>query len=108
MRKKRNAGRETDVPKRDKPCGNLGGGSFSLRLAQNWLCVSAAAEGPQRRTEVMVRMQQDVQVKGGRWAEEIPQRCRQPQGEDKTEMKKEAKLLRYTLLNGSAWSTEKK
>ena len=38
----------------------------------------------------MVRMQQEVQVKGGRWAEEIPQRWRQPKGEDWTEMKKEA------------------
>ena len=28
-------------------------------------------------------------------------------GEDRTEMKKEAKLSRRTLLNGSAWSTEK-
>ena len=79
-----------------------------LLLAQNWLCVSTAAEGPQRRTEVMVRVQQDVQVKGGRWAEEIPQRWRQPKGDDKTETKKETELLRCTLLNGSAWSTEKK
>ena len=68
-----------------------------LLLGQSWLCVNAAAEGPQRRTE------QDVQEKGGRWAEEIPQRRRQPKGEDRTEMKKEAKLLRCTLLNGSAW-----
>ena len=37
----------------------------------------------------------------------MPQRWRQPQGEDRTEMKKEAKLLRCTLLDGSAWSTEK-
>ena len=29
-------------------------------------------------------------------------------GEDRAEMKKKAKLLRYTLLNGSAWSTERK
>ena len=33
-----------------------------LLLEQNCLCVSAAAEGPQIRTEVMVRMQQEVQV----------------------------------------------
>ena len=91
MRKKRNAGRETDVQKRDKPCGSLAGGSFLLLLLrQIWLCVSAAAEGPQRRTEVMVGMQQDVQVKGSRWAEEIPQRWRQPKGEGRTEMKQEA------------------
>ena len=29
-------------------------------------------------------------------------------GEDRAEMKKEAKLLRYTLLNESAWSMERK
>ena len=29
-------------------------------------------------------------------------------GEDSTEMKKVAKLLRCTLLNGSVWSTERK
>ena len=40
-------------------------------------------------------------------AEEIPQRWKQPEIEDRTEMKKEAKLLRCTLLDGSAWSTEK-
>ena len=43
-----------------------------------------------------------------RWVEEIPQRWKQSKGEDRTEMKKEGKLLRCTLLNGSAWSTERK
>ena len=38
-----------------------------LLLGQSWLRVNAAAEGPQRRTEVTERMQQDVQVQGGRW-----------------------------------------
>ena len=38
----------------------------------------------------------------------FPQRWRQPKGEDRTGMKKEATLLRCTLLDGSAWSTEKK
>ena len=42
--------------------------------------------------------QQEVQVKESRWAEEIPQRWTQPKGEDRTEMKKEATLLRCTLL----------
>ena len=42
--------------------------------------VGHAAEGPQRRREAMVRMQQEVQVKGSRLAEEIPQRWRQPKG----------------------------
>ena len=80
-----------------------------LRMAQNWLCVNAAAEGLQRRTEMMERMQQqEVQVKESRWMEEIPPRWRHPKGEDRTETRKEAKRLRCTLLNGSAWSTEKK
>ena len=39
--------------------------------------------------------------------EEIPQMWRKPKGEDRTEMK-EARVLRCTLLNESAWSTEKK
>ena len=78
-------------------------------LAQNWLCVNAAAAGLQKRTEVMERWQhQEVQVEGNRWAEEISQRWKQRKGEDRAEMKKEAKLLRCTLLNGSAWSTERK
>ena len=54
------------------------------------------------------RCEQEVQVKESRWVEEIPQRWRQAKGEDRTEMKKEAKLLRCTLLNGSAWSTGRK
>ena len=57
---------------------------------------------------MMETMQQEVQVRGSRCAEEIPERWRQRKGEDKTEMKKEVKLLRCTLLNGSAWSTERK
>ena len=52
--------------------------------------------------------QQEVQVKDSRWAEETPQRWNQPKGVDRTEMKKEVKLLRCTLLNESAWSTESK
>ena len=56
-------------------------------LLQNCLCVNAAAEGLQTRTEMMERMQQqEVQVKESRWAEEIAQRWRQPKGEDRTEM----------------------
>ena len=74
-----------------------------LLLQQSGLCVSAAAGGPQKRTEAMEMLQQELQVDGGRWAEEIPQRWKRPKGEDRTEMKKDAKLLRCTLLNGSAW-----
>ena len=47
-------------------------------------------------------------MKESRWAEEIPQRWKQPKGENGTDMKKEEKLLRCTLLSGSAWSTERK
>ena len=44
-------------------------------LGQNWLCVNAAADGLQIRTEMMARrQQQEVQAKESRWAEEIPQR----------------------------------
>ena len=42
-----------------------------------------------------------------RW-QEIAQRWKKPKGEDRADMKKEAKLLKCTLLSGSAWSTERK
>ena len=97
-------------PRERQVLGKSGRWHFLLcLLGQNWPCVSAAVEGPQKRTEMMDRLQQqEVQVKESRWAEEIPQRWRQPKGEDRTEMRKEAKRLRCTLLNGSAWSTERK
>ena len=77
-----------------------------LIMEQNWLSVSAAAEGPQRRTEAVNRMQQKVQIKECRWREKTPKRWKQPKGEDRTDMKKEARILRCTLLNRSTWSTE--
>ena len=40
-----------------------------------------------------MRIQQEVQVKEYRLAEETPQRWRQPKGEDRTEMKKEARVF---------------
>ena len=43
-----------------------------------------------------------------RLAEDISQKVVLPEGEDRTEMKKESKLLRCTFLNGSAWSTVSK
>ena len=80
-----------------------------LLLGQNWLYDNAAAEGLQRRTEMMERMrQQEVQVKESRWMEENPQRWRQPKGPDRTEVRKEEKRLRCVLLGGSTWNTEKK
>ena len=57
---------------------------------------------PQRRTEAVMRIDQRKQMDGG-----IPKRWKQPKGEDRTKMKKEARRLRCTLLSGSAWSTEK-
>ena len=97
-------------PRARQVLGKSGRWLFLLLLSgQNWLCVSAAAEGLQKRAEMMERwQQQEVRVKESRWAEEIPQRWKQTKGEDRTEMKKEAKLLRCTVLNGSAWSTERK
>ena len=71
-----------------------------MLLGLNEIGVSAAAEGPQRWAEATLRMQQvQFQVKEGRWAEEIPQTWRQPKGGDRTEMKKEEKLLRCAQWN---------
>ena len=36
----------------------------------------------------------------------IPRKWKRPKGVDRTEMGKEEKRLRYTLLNGSAWIKE--
>ena len=66
--------------------------------AQNWVCVNAAAEGLQKRTELVERWQrQEVQVKESRWAEESPQRCKQQKGEDRSEMKKRGKAVEVHL-----------
>ena len=46
--------------------------------------------------------------KESRLAEETPKMWKQPKGEDRTEMKKEARVWVCTVLNGSAWITEKK
>ena len=66
-------------------------------LVQIWPCVNAAAEGLQKGTEMTERKQnQEVRVKESRWVEEISLRWKQPKGKDRTEMSKEAKLLRCT------------
>ena len=62
----------------------------------------------EEQKEAVMRMQHEVQIKESRWTEAVPEKWKQPKGEDRTGMKKEARLLRCTLLNGSAWSTEKK
>ena len=64
-----------------------------LILGQNWLSVSAAAEGAQRRTEAVMRMQQEVQIKESRWNERAHKRWKQPKGKDKIEKKNEARVL---------------
>ena len=43
-----------------------------------------------------------------KWMKETPKKWRQPKGADWNEMRKEEKRLKCALLNGSAWSTEKK
>ena len=96
-------------PKARHALGKFGKWLFLLLiLGQNWRSVNDAAGRPQRRAEAMVRMQQEVQVKEGRGVEDIPQRWRQPKREDWTWKKKEARVVRCALLNGSAWSAEKK
>ena len=59
-------------------------------MGQSWQSVSAAAEGPQR-TEAMINIQQEARNKESRWAETTPKRWKQLTGEDRTEMKIEAK-----------------
>ena len=121
-----------------------------LLFWQNWLCVDAAAEGLQKRTEMMKRMRHQEVVeevsstKQSTWRQEpereaevpkiivvsdavrgtmvdldgkglqvkqvekIPRKWKRPNGAGWTERRKEEKRLKCTLLNGPAWSTEKK
>ena len=61
------------------------------------------------RTEMMEKwQQQEVHVKESRWAEEVPQRWKQPKGKDKTEKKKRGRAAEVHLAQWSAWSTERK
>ena len=52
--------------------------------------VSAAAEGSQRRTAVVFRMRGEMQFKEERQTKSVSYRLKQPNGEDGTNMKKEA------------------
>ena len=66
--------------------------------------VNPAAEGLQKRTEMMDKWQhEEVQVKESGWAEEVSQRWKQPKGENRTEMKTEAKLLRFFEVLLAKW-----
>ena len=108
-KRRRKANKGEGRPKARQTVGKFGMWLFLLLiLEQNWLSVSAAGEGPQRKTEAVMRMQQEVQIKESRWAEATPKRWKQPKGEDRIEMKKEARVVRCALLNGLAWSTEMK
>ena len=51
---------------------------FLLILVQSWLSVSAAAEGPQKRTDEVMRVQQEVQIKESKWAEATPKWWKHP------------------------------
>ena len=70
-----------------------------LILGQHWLSVSAAAEGSQRRTEAVISMQQEVQIKERSLRERAPKRWKKPKGRDTKEMVEEAKVLRCTLVD---------
>ena len=93
-KKEKESKRSERRPKARQTLGKFGKWLFLfLIMGQNWLIVNAAAEGPHRRTEAVMRMQQEVQIKENRWTEATPKRWKQPKGEDRTEMKKEAKKI---------------
>ena len=88
---------------------------------QNWFCVDAAAGRlePQGEAEVPKIIIVSDAVRGtkvdldGKSLQEEqtgkpPRKWKRSKGADRTEMRKEEKRLKCTLLNGSAWSTEKK
>ena len=81
--------------------------ALPLSLSNCGTALAMRKRGSRRTTEKDGVSQQEVQIKEHRWEEEISQRWKQPKGEDRKEMKNEARVLRCTLLNGSAWSTEK-
>ena len=90
----------------DETWASLEDGYFSLCFWHRTGCVLTQQQKDlQKGTELIGMWQhQEVQVKESRGAAQIPQRWKKPKGEDRAEMKKDAKLLRCTLLNGSAWS----
>ena len=98
-RQEEEVGKKGRRPRARQLLGKSGRWLFLLvLLEENWLCVNAAADGVQKRTEMMERwQQQEVQVKERRWAEELPQRWKQPEGEDRTEKKKRGKVAEVHL-----------
>ena len=61
-----------------------------LVMGQNWSSNSTAAEGPQRRTEAVMRTQQEVRIQEKKMDGGSPKRWKQPKEVDQAEMKKEA------------------
>ena len=102
--------REVDVPKQDQTLGKSGRCLFLLfalgaKLAVCQRCSGRTAEkdGDDGKGCSRGSSSEREQTGGG-----DSKRWRQPEGEDRTELKKEATYLRCTLLDGSAWSTEEK
>ena len=107
--RKRSVRKSVKRPRTKQILGMSGRLFFSTFMSQNWLCVNTAAEELQKGTEMMERWQnQEVRVKESRWAEEISQRWKQPEGEDRTDMKKRGRAVEVHVVDGSAWSTERK
>ena len=88
-----------------------------LILVQDWVCIDAAAgrREPKGKAEVPenhYRVGCGVDLDGKSLQEEQMEKHQREwkrfTGVDRTEMRKEEKRLRCALLNGSAWSTEKK
>ena len=102
-------GRKSDKrPKRDKSWGSLVDCALSwcfwnriglVSMLQHKDCRKGLRYDATVSNHIQNKMerwqQQRFQAKEGRWVEEIPQRWKQPKGEDR--MKKEAKQLRSTL-----------
>ena len=101
--KKRNKG-----PREKQFLGRPGRWLFLLLiLMQSWLRVDAAAERLKPKGEGTFA---DLDGKSLREEQKDKhyREWKRSKGADWTEMRKEEKRLRCTLLNGSAWSTEKK
>ena len=88
---------------------------------QNWFCVDAAVgsvepKGEAEVPEIIIVSDavedtfvglDDISLQQ-KQKEKYQRKSKRSKGVDRTEMRKEEKRLRCALLNGSAWSTEKK
>ena len=77
-------------------------------IGQSLVEVNAASENAQNRNGQFVGMQGRTKVNASRWWQAIQRRCRQEEGKDRKETQKESGMVRCILLNGSAWTTEKR